>query len=96
MRHSQGRPHLPTATGQGLLFKKASHWVPFIGSSSLGGVCNCRGIMRQDNLSAETPERIQIHRGVGGVTGTELNERRKHEPYRLGKLKQAAIQSGEV
>lgn len=52
--------------------------------------------MRQDNLSAETPERIQIHRGVGGVTGTELNERRKHEPYRLGKLKQAAIQSGEV
>lgn len=53
--------------------------------------------MRQDNLSAETPERIQIHRGWGGgVTGTELNERRKHEPYRLGKLKQAAIQSGEV
>ena len=32
----------------------------------------------------------------GGVTGTELNERRKNEPSRLRKLKQAAIQSGEV
>lgn len=63
MRHRQGRHHFLTATGRGLLFKKTFHWVPFIGSSSLGGVCNCRGIMRLDNLSAETSDRIQIHQG---------------------------------